>query len=94
MMERGDNRFNESLKAVIATPEGRCVLETILNVCGIEVSVYSKDSSVRDYHLGRQAIGMQLAQAIRELESKAWPNFLIDCEDDHERYDGNRESDQ
>lgn len=94
MTEKETERFNESLKAVINTPEGRCVLETILNVCGIEVSAFFGEPSTRDYRLGRQAIGMQIAQAIRDLEPRAWPKFLIDCEEDHERFDRQRESDQ
>lgn len=86
MME-DDTRFKDSLRVILNQPEGRCVLERVLGVCGIEVSVFNRETSVRDYYLGRQSIGLQIAQAIRDLEPMAWPNFLIACEEDHERYD-------
>lgn len=89
-----EDRFAESLRAVIGTPEGRYVLKTILDVCGTEVSKFSEKPPVRDFHLGRQSIGMQIAQSIRDLEPRAWPNFLIDCEDDNERFNRERQSDE
>lgn len=89
MMEIQD-RFKDSLEALVDLPEGRYVLKTILDVCNTEVSVFSEKELVRDYCLGRQAVGMQIAQAIRDLGPRAYPKFLIDCEDDNERY--NRES--
>jgi hypothetical protein len=94
MEEEKADRFAESLGAVIDTPEGRYVLKTILEVCGTEVNMFSEKPSLRDFHLGRQSIGMQIAQSIRDLEPRAWPKFLIDCEDDNERFDSERQSDE
>lgn len=92
MMEIRD-RFKDSLQVLVDSPEGRYVLKTILDVCNTEVSMFSEKESVRDFFLGKQAVGMQIAQAIRDLGPRAYPKFLINCEDDNERYNRESESD-
>lgn len=92
MMEIRD-RFKNSLQVLVDSPEGRYVLKTIMDVCNTEVSVFSEKEQVRDFYLGKQAVGMQIAQAIRDLEPRAYAKFLIDCEDDNERYNRESESD-
>lgn len=84
------DRFRDSLRVLVNMPEGRLVLKTILDACNTESSVFSEKEAIRDFYLGKQSVGFQLAQAIRDLEPRAYPKFLIDCEDDNERY--NRES--
>lgn len=86
-------RFKDSLQFLVELPEGRYVLKTILDVCNTEVSMFSEKENVRDFFLGKQAVGLQIAQAIRDLGPRAYPKFLIDCEDDNERYNRESESD-
>lgn len=85
MSDEQQTEFQQALSHVVESPEGRLVIKSLLDSCGVEVSVWNKEEAVRDFYLGRQSIGMQLAQEIRNLGPRAWIQFLNNLEDDNER---------
>lgn len=76
-MPMRDERLVTSWREVLKTKEGRDVIVSILELTGVDASVFNADPQKRDYLLGRQAVGFDVIDYIKATADKAYPDFLI-----------------
>lgn len=78
-----EKRFAESLKALIATREGRDVLATIIfDRCEALITPFAAHADRREFTLGRHSVGTGLLQDIDALDEFGLAEFLRDVRKD------------
>lgn len=79
-----EDRLVTSWREVLKTRAGRDVIVSILQLTGIDACAFTQSSERRDYALGRQAVGFEVIDFIKATDKMAYPNFLIEVEEDKE----------
>lgn len=73
-----------SWREVLKTRAGRDVIVSILQLTGVNACAFNESTERRDYALGRQAVGFEVIDFIKATDKMAYPNFLIEVEEDQE----------
>jgi hypothetical protein len=63
-------RFASALKAVMATPEGRYVLRTIIDDAGMLRSSFDTNGSMMYFKEGRRSFGLEIRAACVEVDEE------------------------
>ena len=79
-----EDRLVTSWREVLKTRAGRDVIVSILQLTGVNACAFNESTERRDYALGRQAVGFEVIDFIKATDKKAYPNFLIEVEEDQE----------
>lgn len=74
---RRDQIFTD-LEAVLRLPQGRRVLSTILERCGIYRNAYTGERGATDFRLGEQNVALWLINQIEMVGPMEYPTLLIE----------------
>jgi hypothetical protein len=71
-------RAKLDLEAVLRFPQGKRVVVSILERCGVYRSAYSGEASPTDFRLGEQNIGLWLISQIEGIGPMEYPTLLME----------------
>lgn len=74
----GIERNRLDLEAVLSTPQGRRVLVSILERCGVYRSAYTGDNDATNFRLGEHNIGLWLVAQIETTGPMNYPTLLME----------------
>lgn len=72
------DRVRTDLETVLRLPQGRRVLMSILERCGVYRSAYTGETSATDFRLGEQNIALWLISQIEMVGPMEYPTLLIE----------------
>ena len=76
--ERLIERAKLDFETVLRSPQGKRVLVSILERCGVYRTAYSGEASATDFRLGEQNIGLWLISQIETVGPREYPTLLIE----------------
>lgn len=71
-------RARLDLEAVLGTPQGRRVLVSILERCGVYRSPYTGETDATNFRLGEHNVGLWLIAQIETTGPMTYPTLLIE----------------
>lgn len=72
------DRTVTDLEAVLRLPQGRRVLLSILDMCGVYRSAYTGERAATDFRLGEQNVGLWLISQIETVSPNEYPALLLE----------------
>lgn len=66
------------LEAVLRSPQGRRVMVSILERCGVYRSAFTGDAPATDFRLGEQNVGLWLISQIEIVGPMEYPTLLME----------------
>ncbi len=72
------DRARLDLEAVLSIPQGRRVLISILEQCGVYRTAYTGEADATNFRLGEQNIGLWLINQIEMVGPTNYPTLLLE----------------
>ena len=72
------DRVVSDLEAVLRLPQGRRVLSSVIERCGVYRNAYTGEREATDFRLGEQNIALWLISQIEMVGATEYPTLLIE----------------